>query len=151
MGVRAIGSISLSLAFAFFSLLGIYAVSSFVRPFDITGTLVFFGFLIVGLVMFFLPLFSIHGKMQEEKKRELTSIRNQIVDVLEKHSTAQREEENATLAGIERLLALQMIDQKIANVSTWPFDTSILSRFVVIILSVTAILLSRFITNALHV
>ena len=151
MGVRSIGSISLSLAFAFFSLLGIYAVSSFVRPFDITGTLVFSGSLIVGIVMFFLPLFSIHGKMQEEKKRELTSIRNQIVDVLEKHSIAQREEENATLAGIERLLALQMIDQKIANVSTWPFDTSILSRFVVIFLSVTAILLSRFITNALHV
>jgi len=66
--------------------------------------------------------------------------------------------ENATMddvrTGLARLTDLQeveMLDRKIASLPTWPFDIQVVSRFITIVLSVTAVLLSRLITNFLHI
>ena len=66
--------------------------------------------------------------------------------------------ENATLddahTRLTRLTDLQeveMLDRKIASLPTWPFDIQVVSRFITIVLSVTAVLLSRLITNFLPI
>ncbi|HEV2118914.1 MAG TPA: hypothetical protein VGS11_02215 [Candidatus Bathyarchaeia archaeon] len=69
-----------------------------------------------------------------------------------------RSKENATMGdvhkGLSRLTDLQeveMLDRKIASLPTWPFDIQVVSRFITIVLSVTAVLLSRLITNFLRI
>jgi hypothetical protein len=46
---------------------------------------------------------------------------------------------------------VEMLDRKIASLPTWPFDIQVVSRFITIVLSVTAVLLARVITNFLHI
>ena len=66
--------------------------------------------------------------------------------------------ENATMADVHTRLArladlqeMEMLDGKIASLPTWPFDIQVVSRFITIVLSVTAVLLSRVMTNFLHI
>ncbi len=66
--------------------------------------------------------------------------------------------ENATLEDVHTQLAsladlqeLEMLDRKVASLPTWPFDIQVVSKFVTIVLSVTAVLLSRLTTGFLHI
>jgi len=55
------------------------------------------------------------------------------------------------LARLTDLQEVEMLDRKIASFPTWPFDIQVVSGFITIVLSVTAVLLSRLITNLLHI
>lgn len=55
------------------------------------------------------------------------------------------------LARVTDLQELEMINRKIASPPTWPFDIQVVSKFVTIVLPVTAVLLSRLITGFLHI
>jgi hypothetical protein len=60
----------------------------------------------------------------------------------------------ACVAGLARLADLQeleMMDTKITSLPTWPFDIQVVSRLIAIVLSVTAVLLARLVTNFLHI
>jgi hypothetical protein len=47
------------------------------------------------------------------------------------------------------LQEVEMLDRKIAVLPTWPFDVNVVSKFVAIVVSVTAVLLTRLITDYL--
>jgi len=49
------------------------------------------------------------------------------------------------------LIAIQEIGQDVTKISSWPFDTGILARLAVIVLSVIAIILSRVLAVVLGV
>ncbi len=55
------------------------------------------------------------------------------------------------LAMLTDLQEFEMLDGKIASLPTWLFDIQVVSRFITIVLSVAAILLSQLITNFLHI
>lgn len=150
LGLRPLGSISLSIAFAYFAVVVLGAFPLLILPFGFSDIALLAGFIIIGMVMFFLPLNSIHRKMQQAKRLEQSWIREQFNQLTEKPGNPGHEDSQGVLARIEKLLTIQMLDQKVSAIPTWPFDTSILSRFVAIILSVVAILTARLITIGLH-
>ena len=156
MGSKPMGNLALSLTAAYFGglLLTILLLSTFL-PSSIIGNLMFVAFLLLGIALFFLPLNSIHAKMQSEKLRLIREIGSRYPRLDKRGS---RPQENSTLesvnSGLARLTDLQeaeMLDRKVAALPTWPFDIQVVSKFVTIVLSVTAVLLSRVITSFLHI
>lgn len=150
LGLRPMGSISLSFAFAYFAVVGSGVLYYFFVPFDLASAILYPAFLSVGLIMFFLPLSNIHRKMQSSKRLEQASIRSQLSQLTTTPSIPRDEGHQDSLPRIERLLALQIMDHKVSSIPTWPFDTGMLGRFAAIILSVVAILISRFLGAALR-
>jgi len=55
------------------------------------------------------------------------------------------------LAMLTDLQEFEMLDGKIVSLPTWPFDIQVVSKFITIELSVTAVLLSQLITNFPHI
>ena len=151
LGLRPMGSISLSFAFAYFAVVGSGVLYYFFVPFDLASAVLYPIFLGLGLVMFFLPLSRIHSKMQMSKRLEQASIRRQLSQLTTKLGDPRGEDHQESLPRIEKLLAIQIMDRKVSSIPTWPFDTGMLGRFAAIILSVVAILISRFLGAALRV
>ena len=156
MGTRPMGNLALSLTTAYFGgLLVTYLLFSTFLPSSVASSVMLFAFLVLGVALFFLPLNSIHEKMQAEKRRLLREIAARYPR-LDKVQSKPRE--NATLEdvhiGLARLTNLQeveMLDKKIASLPTWPFDIQVVSKFITIVLSVTAVLVSRLITGFLKI
>jgi hypothetical protein len=156
MGARPMGSLALSLAVAYFGgLLFAALLFSTINPATLANQWPFIAFLLLGVALFILPLNSIHTKMQAEKRRLLREI-NARYPALGPNTLQPKE--NATMtdvqAGLARLTDLQeveMLDKRISTLPTWPFDINVASKFITIVLSVTAVLLSRLITNFLHI
>lgn len=71
------------------------------------------------------------------------------IRLLEPSDNPSSDASEASLSRIEKLLALEVNERKVAAIQTWPFDTKVLGRLVAIILSVIAILLSQIIAIGL--
>lgn len=151
MGLRPLGSLSLTLALYFFLVWGaVFVVVNVLLPTSIGSIAVGLGFIVLGAVMFFLPLTNIHGKMREEKLREQGLIDKKFIQMrnalnLEGGPNSMEYQKMAN-----EMIAFDIVQRRVASIPTWPFDTSIIQRFVAIVLSVTAILLSRLIQMGLH-
>ncbi len=156
IGSKPMGNLALAPTIAYFgALLLVASLFSTFLPSTVIGTAAFFTSLLLGVALFFLPLTSIHAKMREEKRRLLGEVGTRYACLSQDPSAAG---ETATLDdvrnGLARLMALQeleIMDRKIASLPTWPFDIQVVSRFITIVLSVTAVLSARLITNFLHI
>lgn len=152
LGTRPIGSLCLSLSGAYFVgviLLILFSATSPNELYKIPYLKVIYAVLIlVGLIMFFLPLYRVHLRMVEEKTRQELLIQRQF-DVAS-HYLKSSEEENP-LDDIQRLLILEMADRKIQATSTWPFDTSLLGQLLVFLLSVIAALIAGYLAQLIRI
>ena len=154
LGSRPLGSFSLRLAFSYLNPLGLVLLATSIVP-DPSTTVLLSILTAVGVVMFFLPLNSIHQAMLESKRKEQASIRAQLRQVMQRSSIMDKEASDATLKDLEirlsdlaELQALDMAQREVASIHTWPFDTQILGKLTVIILSVTAAVIARLIILA---
>ena len=154
MGTRPFGNLALSLTIAYFGEILIATLLFATLPGFSIGTIVAVDILlIIGIGLFFLPLNSVHVRMQQEKRRLVREIGARYPRPRQEPSQLNQ---NATLndvhAGVVRLTDLQeveMLDRKITALPTWPFEVNVLSKFVAILVSVTAVLLTRLITDYL--
>jgi hypothetical protein len=154
MGTKPLGNLALSLTIAYFGEILIATLLFATIPgFNIGSIVIFTSFLLFGVGLFFLPLNSIHVRMQQEKRKLVREIGARYPRL--RQDPSQRST-NATLedvhAGVIRLTDLQeveMLDRKISALPTWPFDVNVVSKFVAIVVSVTAVLLTRLITTYL--
>ena len=110
---------------------------------------------VLGVLMFFLPLNSIHQRMQEEKRTHQRDLGRQLLTI-QPLGTAQTGNGPASIEKLDqgistlvRLKELEITERKLANTPTWPFDIQLLAKLVTIVLSVTAVLLTRLITDYL--
>lgn len=157
LGVRPIGSLSLSFAFTYFTGLGIlallpFAVSQETLSTGYLGILVVLSFL--GVAFFFLPLNTIHRKMVEAKRLELQNIHNRLIQTINSEEDKQKTE--ATIKEItdkiDQLIDVLVIDitkKDASTIPTWPIDLPILSRFTAMIFSILAIILANIIMRQL--
>lgn len=157
LGLRSIGSLSLSLALVYFVSLIIVMIGVSISP-DLVSTTVIGAFVLVGIVLFFLPLNAIHKQMIEERHRWQSTIQGQMMKLAQTPETPPSHEQEATLddlhgslSDLRTLLALQMTKEDLNAIPTWPFDTRILEKLAVIILSVIGILISREVGHLLGV
>ncbi|QQG48776.1 MAG: hypothetical protein HY247_00165 [archaeon] len=145
LGVRPIGSISFTLFISYTAvILFVGAVVVIIAdPFSIAAVLVLE---VVGAIMLFLPLNSVHKMMLAGKRQE----RRRIAEGLARVS-GPAGDADSLLRDIKEVQMLQLRRDMVSAVPTWPFDTGVLGRFTAIVLSVVAILLSRIISGTLHI
>ncbi len=96
-----------------------------------------------GLVLFFLPLFSLHGKLVQARSERMTWINRRYTLLMEKIEANG----DAPLGeSVQReLSSIDKIQRDIQSIRPWPFDVNALTKLVAIFLTVTAILLSKVI------
>jgi hypothetical protein len=151
LGLRPLGSLSFALAWPYLATLGIGAlwISLGVTG---PGVLLFVvALVIVGLVMFFLPLYEVHRRMLRERKRAHASVHDHFQERSAEVDTLEREGGDPTLldvmnrlAGLEEASSLDRAERLIGEIYDWPFDTRIAGRLALLTLTVVAVLLTRY-------
>lgn len=151
LGLKPIGSLALSLATAYFVFIGLFLATLLAPPAPPTtadfvgmgGLLI--GLVFLGLLLFFLPMRTLHDRMVRERRAARTRLARDLAPWF-------REPPSRDLsAGPADLLRLDLMDRKVSAMSVWPFDLRILGRLSAIAASVVAILLSRIVALRLGV
>jgi hypothetical protein len=153
LGVRPIGSLSLSFAFTYFIGLGILALIPFVllpNP-SSPGYMWLLSLLILlGVIFFFLPLNTIHKKMLEVKNREQDALLRQLSKSIQSLNGSKKEVSELseiweTIGRLTTALTVDITKREVAAIPTWPFDAPILGRLAAMILSIAGMLIGNFI------
>jgi hypothetical protein len=100
----------------------------------------------------------VRQQMQKSKRALQSDIRRHWLTLLADSSSspapagaAKLENLQATLAAVKNVLSLEAAERKANAISTWPFDTTILSKLAAIILSLlTAITTSLIVKFLVH-
>lgn len=153
LGARPIGVLSLALALAYQTPLGLFALGFFLlddAPAQTAGAVLLTVLVPLGVVLFFLPLNSTHQQMVQAKQRAQAALRTQFSELWIGSGNPGGEASPGTPSRVERLLMLDMAQRQAAALPTWPFDTRILGRLAAIILSLIAIVLARVVSVALQ-
>ena len=151
LGLKPIGSLALSLATVYFGLIALFLLSLLTAPTapstaDIAGIGSFlFGLILVGVLNFFTPLRTLHGRMIAEKRAARAAFGSKLRTVFEDSSDPRPADD------IAHIFRVDMMDRKLASMAVWPYDIGILGRLSVIAASVTAILISRILALIFHI
>lgn len=151
LGLRPVGALALSLAFAYFVFIGLFMLVVFAGPSapttaDIVGIGGFLSvLLLLGLVLFFLPLRRLHQRMVDEKRMEKNRLLPKLAPVFGGGSDPVESDD------LGRIFRLDMMDRKVSAMALWPYDVGILGRLSAIIASVIAILISRILALLLRI
>ena len=150
LGLKPLGALSLSLAFSYFGFIGLFLLVLSASPgmpptADVIGVGGFLsGLVLLGLVLFFLPLRGLHRRMVEQKRQEMTRLRPKLGPIYEERAGESTQD-------VAHLVRIDMMDRKVTSMAIWPYDVGILGRLSAITLSVTAILISRIIALVFHI
>ncbi len=161
LGLGPLGSLSLALARPF---LGVAAVGALVI--SVTPSLLFQTFpiglvvvlAVVGVVMFFFPLYGAHAVMVRERERARASVHRQAVEWVRRADATEREASEATTSDMVTLLArlteasfldraerrIDLAERRIEEIYDWPFDTRIIARLAALTLAIVLALLTRY-------
>ena len=157
MGARTIGNMALSLTTVYLVGLALFFLDTetFLPVFTAPFELFYLTLLAVGVVLFFLPLNSLHKKMLAEKGDRQRELNGQFLRLKQSNQNNSFDGQASTQSVEEGILELiqlkefEITERKLANAPTWPFGIQLLAKLVTIILSVTAVLLTRLITDYL--
>ncbi len=153
LGVRGFGSISFSLTFVFFGgvLLGTLLISAFAADLPLLNFILFVAFLTAtGLVMLFLPLQSIHGRMAEEREHLRISLLGELVKRVREDEAVIHGESSGVAKKLERTIILEHDYEEVEKLPTWPFDSPIAGRMVAILVTVVVSIVSHLILVSLN-
>jgi hypothetical protein len=135
LGMRAFGSLSLSLAVCYFVGLAlgfllfelasadpVLYTSKHDPAFVLAAALV-----ASGVALFFLPLRAVHAKMEHEKRRERERLDAWYGTLFAGEPPAARSEDmETTLREVRNIAAFQIMERHVEAIHTWPFDTKTL-------------------------
>jgi hypothetical protein len=150
LGVKPFGSISISLFYAF-SIVALVVGIGIILSSDPLTMVYILGFFFIGGVMFFLPLTSIHRQMLKEKLGKQRTVRKRFTVLANPRKDSVPDPPGDKMDRLSDILLLQMTRSDVGAIPTWPFDLGILQRFSVIILSVTAVIIARYLQIALNI
>lgn len=145
LGLRPVGTLSLSLAIAYFTFIGLFLAALLASPTPPTvadlagmGSLLM-GLVLLGLLLFFLPMKTLHERMTVEKQVARERLTRELAPWFRESSAGDPP------GDVREMLRLDLMERKVSAMALWPFDTAILGRLSVIAFSVTAILISRIV------
>ena len=156
LGVRPIGSLSLSLAFTYFVGLGILTLLPIVirpDPSPIEYIFLLLILTLLGVIFFFLPLNTIHNRMLDKKSTEqkalLEEFRGAVSNLSELNA---RKNSGSSILDLKEILISQTLvltfgikKEEVTSIPTWPFDTQILGRFTAMIFSIITTIIATII------
>ena len=155
LGLRPIGSLSLVFTGIYFVWLVLLALSSLPNPtlFDVVYPI---PLIALGVVMFFLPLTNVHRAMTTQRRKEQSLLREWFNKILGETNPPGSERREGSLVEVSKLLSelrgvmvLDMLRGDVAETPTWPFDTVIIRRFVVLVSSITTSLIAHMVQVSL--
>ena len=138
LGMKPFGFISLTFAWVYFLGLGLVFFSSNPLPIYLLATLL--GLVLLGIVIFLLPLWTIHVKMIVGKQAAEEAHRKQVSQVIKALNSKKGDGKV-----IAKVLISQMIEQKVSKISEWPFDTVTLGWFSAIVITVLGSIITRYV------
>jgi hypothetical protein len=138
MGMKSMGTLSLSFAWVYF--VGITLTFFSVNPLPLPILLVVLVLIVLGILLFFLPAYTVHQKMVHEKHAAERALRNRLSRIM--RSLDRREESPEE---IEDLFMFQVLEQKVRMISEWPFDAKTLNWFSAIVLTVLGTEVTRLV------
>jgi hypothetical protein len=149
LGTRPIGLLSLTFASVYLFGMGLAIVLILVLLPRTTLPLfsgLILSLIILGTMFFFLPLYSVHKRMLEEKQLQQNTIRQQLSRVVgnKSGSDATTKELGEAIDRLTTILAVEVTKDDLANIPTWPVDAPIMSRLVTLIFSIIGILIANY-------
>jgi hypothetical protein len=152
LGVRPVGSLSLSLTYTYFmGLIILGLLPTILQPeASILGYMVVLSTCaIVGLILFLLPQYTLHKKMVEAKGVEKELLRRELSKVVraadEKDDVESVAEIKDALNRLTTVLQVDMTRNELENIPTWPFDTQIISRLAGMAMSIIIVIIGQWI------
>ena len=147
LGLRPFGRLSLRITAAIVVLISTIEIPQFFIGFaGLSVLLVYAFFMGLAVVLFFLPLLSLHAKLVRTKAEELARISaryTRFIDALDGGSRADVEMAS-------EIVVIDKLQRDLHQIHNWPFDTGIVTRLLAILLSVSAILVSAYIRDLGH-
>jgi hypothetical protein len=153
LGVRPVGSLSLNLTYTYFVGLIILGL----LPTILQPEASFLGYMVVlsicamvGLILFFLPQYTLHKKMVEAKEVEKELLRRELSKVVraadeEKVDVESAAEIKDALNRLTTVLQVDMTKNELESIPTWPFDTQIISRLAGMTMSIIIVIIAQWI------
>ena len=152
LGVRPVGSLSLSLTYTYFvGLIILGLLPTILQPeASILGYMVVLSTCAtVGLILFLLPQYTLHKKMVEAKEVEKELLRRELSKVVraadEKDDVESVAEIKDALNRLTTVLQVDMTRNELENIPTWPFDTQIISRLAGMAMSIIIVIIGQWI------
>jgi ABC-type multidrug transport system fused ATPase/permease subunit len=129
MGMKSLGSFSLSFALVYFVAITLTFFS--VNPLPLPILLVVLVLILLGIILFFLPTYTVHQKMAREKHTAEKVMLHQL-----SHIVRSLDELEETSEELRDLIMFQTLEQKVRKIAEWPFDARTLSWFSAIVIAV---------------
>ena len=144
LGLRELGSLSFSYSLIYFTGLGIFVAHIFFA--NLIGYIADINLIFLlllpplGIALFISPLISFHKKMVEAKNLELERLRKEYTKLMD-----QVTESGDPDLEFKRLIVYDSLERKVAAIPTWPYESPLMGKLVIIMLSVTASIIARYI------
>ena len=156
LGLRPFGAVSLRLTLVYLAVVVFAMLSASQDPvgLGVSGSggfflvLSFTGLGCASLILFILPLVGLHRKLVGKKREEMRWLgprRTEIIRLI--RGRADGAFDTDLLNEYNRI---GQVERDIHQVHNWPLDVGVLARLLAVILSMTAIVLSRVIANLFH-
>ena len=144
LGMKPIGSLSLSLALVYFSGLALvfFSFISIPLPLEFAVGVMIFG----GIILFFLPLYSVHERMKNTKKLELERVKTHLDSLRGSISESLQDTRKIEAGDLRRILVADIVDQHVSSIPEWPFETRTLTWLSAIVLTVVASMIAKYVT-----
>ncbi len=153
LGLRPLGSMSVSATMVYFAMTGVVLVTTLVYPQPPLYLAFLGGLLAFGAFLFVLPLLGIHRKMLEEKRRverELAAAAVREWREMEAPPPAGEttvEELRGMVVSLRRFVAHERAERKVVSLPTWPFDPQVTGRIAAIVLTGMVALFGRAVAD----
>jgi len=152
LGVKPISSLSLSFAFTYFTGLGLLILLPIALSESAPSFSYYFVVVVVtllGLIIFFLPLYSFHLQMRTHKEAEKGKLRRMLLDAsnIEEISDSPESivEVKRSIDRLSKIIQTEIIQEDIEKIPVWPINLSILGRLAAMAVSIITIILANYI------
>lgn len=146
LGLKPFGSLSLRLTLVYFVGIGLVFFSFLSVPPILNIALLVL--IALGVIMFFLPLRTLHHKMCEEKRlarKALNKHFKMVAEILDRPSKSMQ----PTMNDLRNLFALEIAERRVSGISEWPFYLSQLSWLSAFALAIATTVITRYIISFL--
>lgn len=147
LGMKSLGSLSISLALVYFLGLGLIFFSFLSVPPPLEFAVVIM--ILAGVILFFLPLFTIHHKMLEKKRNEREKLKSHYTQLLKSIDEPLQTGGVAEVKHLRHMMAVEIIDRHITAIPEWPIDARSWTRLSAIVLTVIISIFTRIVLTFL--
>jgi hypothetical protein len=149
LGMKPLGSLSLSLALVYFLGLGLifFSFLSVPPPLEVAVVIM----ILAGIILFSLPLITIHKKMLDKKRDERKKLKSHYTQLLKLIGEPINNSDMTEVKNLRYMVAVDIIDRQVTSIPVWPIDIKSLTWLSAIVLTVVMSIITRFVLIFLRV